>query len=214
MDGKMGGRLLALRKKHGFTQEQLAEKVFVTRQAVSKWERGESVPDLELLVALAELYGVSLDLLVRGEAEPAEESVPASVDTESFRKSRKKRLLFRMAVVFVLSVGVWGLLCGIIHSACLAAAPDIWIIWFTLPVLPPVVVLAVFFHYIPPEWRAYFVPVPFVSGIIYLAVHYSSGGSSDAAWLAFLLIPVYYIPAAAYTVYILHSRRRRGKDSR
>ena len=211
LDGKMGERLLALRKEHGLTQEQLAEKIFVTRQAVSKWERGESVPDLELLVALAELYGVTLDELVTGSGAPAEDSRSASVDTDVFRKSRMKKLLLRMAVVFVLSVGVWGLFCGIIHSACLSVVPEIWIVWFTLPIAPPLTVLIVFFHYIPAEWRAYFVLVPFVSGIIYLAAHYASGGEADASWLAFLLIPIYYIPAALYTFFTLRAKKRAGQ---
>lgn len=210
MDEKMGERLLAYRKSLGLTQEQLAEKVFVTRQAVSKWERGESVPDLELLVALAELYGVTLDELVLGKrgGEAVGEETTAAVDTEAFRKSRRKRLLVRMATVFLFSVGVWGLLCGIVHSACMSVLPNIWIVWFTLPVVPPLAVLAAFSHYIPSEWRAYFVLVPFISGAVYLVVHYTSGGGASAAWLAFLLIPFYYIPAAAYTARVIYLRRR------
>ena len=68
--------------------------------------------------------------------------------------------------------------------------------------------LAVFSHYIPSEWRAYFVLVPFISGAVYLVVHYTSGGGASAAWLAFLLIPFYYIPAAAYTARVIYLRRR------
>lgn len=210
MDEKMGERLLAYRKSLGLTQEQLAEKVFVTRQAVSKWERGESVPDIELIVALAELFGVTLDELVLGKHGGiiVGDGTTAAVDTDAFKKSRRKRLLVRMAAVFLFSVGVWGLLCGIVHSACMCALPDIWIVWFTLPVVPPLVVLIVFSHYIPSEWRAYFVLVPFVSGMIYLIVHYASGGAASAAWLAFLLIPLYYVPAIVYTVRTICLRRR------
>lgn len=167
VDGKLGERLLALRKASGMTQEQLAEKVFVTRQAVSKWERGESVPDLDILVALSEMYGVTLDELVLGDApRPARESIPAEERDEAFIRARKKRVFLKAALVFVLAVGVWGLLLGIVHSACLDAAPHIWIAWFTLPVVPPLVVLVAFFHYIPKELRAYFSPVPFASGLV------------------------------------------------
>ena len=56
--------LVSLRKFHGMTQEDLADKVGVTRQAVAKWESGESVPDLEKSRLLAEAFGVSLDDLV------------------------------------------------------------------------------------------------------------------------------------------------------
>lgn len=52
-------------KQNGFTQEQVAEKLGVSRQAVAKWERGESVPDIENVIALADMYEVTVDSLVR-----------------------------------------------------------------------------------------------------------------------------------------------------
>lgn len=61
MNIKTANRLLEYRKKAGFSQEELAEKIGVSRQAVSKWERSEASPDTDNLVMLAELYGVSLD---------------------------------------------------------------------------------------------------------------------------------------------------------
>ncbi len=57
-------RLAALRKAHGYSQEELADKIGVSRQAISKWERTESSPDTDNLIALANLYGVSLDELL------------------------------------------------------------------------------------------------------------------------------------------------------
>ncbi|MBD5130573.1 MAG: helix-turn-helix domain-containing protein [Ruminococcaceae bacterium] len=57
--------LKLFRKENGFTQEQIAEKLGVSRQAVAKWERGESVPDIENVIALADLYEVTVDSLVR-----------------------------------------------------------------------------------------------------------------------------------------------------
>ena len=60
----LGTKLADLRKRHGFSQEVLAEKMGVSRQAVSKWERGESTPDTDTLIELARLYEVSLDELV------------------------------------------------------------------------------------------------------------------------------------------------------
>ena len=59
--------LLALRRLSRLTQEQAAERVGVTRQALAKWETGETVPDVERSRLLAELYGVSLDGLVCAE---------------------------------------------------------------------------------------------------------------------------------------------------
>lgn len=53
-----------LRKSRRYTQEQVAEKIGVSRQAVAKWENGETVPDINNCIALADLYGVSLDDMV------------------------------------------------------------------------------------------------------------------------------------------------------
>lgn len=63
----MGNRLTDLRRNAGLSQEMLAEQLDVSRQAVSKWERGEACPDMENLIMLSQLYGVSLDMLLRGE---------------------------------------------------------------------------------------------------------------------------------------------------
>ena len=54
--------ILELRTKHGLSQEELAEKVFVTRQAVSRWENGETVPNTETLKLLSKLFDVSIIL--------------------------------------------------------------------------------------------------------------------------------------------------------
>ena len=67
-------RLYELRKKHNLSQEELAEKLGVSRQAVSKWERSEASPDTDNLIALAKLYNLSLDELIYGEKEEKKES--------------------------------------------------------------------------------------------------------------------------------------------
>lgn len=53
------------RKECGYTQEAVAEKIGVSRQAIAKWERGETLPDIENCIALADLYHVTVDLLIR-----------------------------------------------------------------------------------------------------------------------------------------------------
>ena len=68
MDLAMAQRLVNRRKADGLSQEALAAQLGVSRQAVSKWERSESSPDTDNLIALAALYGVSLDELLYGEA--------------------------------------------------------------------------------------------------------------------------------------------------
>lgn len=59
-----GDNLIELRKLHKISQEELAEKIGVSRQTLSKYETGESLPDIEKCMALAEVFGVSMDDLV------------------------------------------------------------------------------------------------------------------------------------------------------
>lgn len=59
------------RMKTGMTQEDVAEKLGVSRQAVAKWERGESVPDINSCIELADIFGISVDMLVRNMQSPA-----------------------------------------------------------------------------------------------------------------------------------------------
>jgi len=68
--------LIALRRLKGLTQEELAEKLSVTRQTISKWETGESAPDLVKAKQLAEVFGVSLDELVSFDGAGLGISVP------------------------------------------------------------------------------------------------------------------------------------------
>ena len=65
-----------LRNHHGYTQEDIAEHLQVSRQAVAKWEKGESMPDIENCMALAKLYNVTLDNLVNFEDEGTGLNVP------------------------------------------------------------------------------------------------------------------------------------------
>lgn len=66
----LGQRLTELRKKHGLSQDALAEALGVSRQSVSKWETDASVPDLDKLVKLSDLFEITLDALVRGSMPP------------------------------------------------------------------------------------------------------------------------------------------------
>lgn len=75
--------LTQLRREKGFSQEQLADLMDVSRQAVSKWEAGQSMPDLTRLVALAELFGVSLDALVRPDRAEAAAAHPGEAETKT-----------------------------------------------------------------------------------------------------------------------------------
>lgn len=70
----IASNLRFLRNRHGWSQEQVAEKIGVTRQAVAKWENGDTLPDIPNCEALADLYDVSLNDLVRH--DPDSEGMP------------------------------------------------------------------------------------------------------------------------------------------
>lgn len=79
-------KLLELRRREGLSQEQLADRLGVTRQSVSKWESGTAAPELSKLVALSDLFGVSVDYLVKDRLEeperPAPEASPSTAKLE------------------------------------------------------------------------------------------------------------------------------------
>lgn len=78
---KFHEKLYALRKQSGMTQQDLAEKLNVSRQAVSRWEMGTAMPEIENLVAISDCLGVSLDDLLREkESEPP---IPSAVPVEN-----------------------------------------------------------------------------------------------------------------------------------
>lgn len=68
----MADRIQYLRKTKGISQEELAEKVGVSRQAVSKWESEQSMPDLEKIIAMSDFFEVTTDYLLKGR-EPAKD---------------------------------------------------------------------------------------------------------------------------------------------
>ncbi|MBR3391398.1 MAG: helix-turn-helix domain-containing protein [Firmicutes bacterium] len=68
--------LVMLRNIHGFSQEQIAEKIDISRQAYAKWESGATVPDVEKCSRLAQVYGVSLDSLIKEERVEGIGAVP------------------------------------------------------------------------------------------------------------------------------------------
>lgn len=76
-------KLIELRKKNGLTQEELAEKLNVSRQSVSKWEGAQSIPDLNKIIKLASIFNVSTDYLLKDEIEVMENvSIPADAIDE------------------------------------------------------------------------------------------------------------------------------------
>ena len=78
-------KIMMLRKKNGWSQEELAEKLDVSRQSVSKWESGLSVPDLNKIIAMSTLFGVSTDYLLKDELEEISGSETGERDDAQLR---------------------------------------------------------------------------------------------------------------------------------
>ncbi len=100
----IAGNLIRLRQEVGLTQAQLAEMLNYTDKAVSKWERGESIPDLRVLIQLADIYHITVDDIVN---EHAEKAVKPKLNLD------KKHLLITLlsvGLVWVVATGVFMIL--------------------------------------------------------------------------------------------------------
>ena len=111
---EFNNKLYELRKQKGFSQEELANRLNVSRQTISKWEVGESTPDMENLVAISELFEISLDELVldkvHEEADTSAQVVKSefysdikeNVLTDENRKKAKKGLKIAAIVLGII----------------------------------------------------------------------------------------------------------------
>ena len=110
------------RGEQGFSQEQLAQRIYVSRQTVSNWENEKSYPDVNSLVLLSEVFGVSVDNLIKGDLDVMKEQIN-SEDVRSFRKlSNVFAVLFFAALLLpiplvkflgVTGIVIWVLLYGV-----------------------------------------------------------------------------------------------------
>ena len=112
----IGKFILQLRTDKGWTQEELANMIPITRQAVSRWEQGKSIPDSSTLVILSEIFGVSINELLSGKRIPKKEIVKESekialeiVDKHILLKKKINRILISFISLFF--IGIVGFLC-------------------------------------------------------------------------------------------------------
>ena len=109
---QIGANIAAYRKSRGLTQASLAEKLNYSDKAVSKWERGESVPDVMTLVAIAQQFGVTVDELVQDpNALPAEtgpvQQAMGQVVEKTLKRKADKRIILGLSSVLVWSVALF-----------------------------------------------------------------------------------------------------------
>lgn len=116
---EIGERLQYLRKAKGISQEKLAEQLHVTRQAISKWENGQSYSDLDNLKALCEFYGVTADYIIKGE------------DVKNQKTTFDKRVKL---IIFGVMSGIGAVLCCLLPlfaSIYQQSEANTWSSWYT-----------------------------------------------------------------------------------
>ncbi len=151
----LGTNISRLRANHHLSQGDLAEALAVSRQSVSKWETDSSVPDLDKLVKLSQLFGVSLDELVTGAVPQLKAEMPPQQVVVSHRMPGRKiagTILFCMGfLAFLIPTVLGGLLTGVILAVpflvcgviCFLARrrPGLWCAWALY------LIADIFFHY-------------------------------------------------------------------
>ena len=145
---KIGKFLQKLRKQNGLTQEQLAEQLGVARRTVSRWETGNNMPDLDILVELSDLYSVDLREILSGErkSERMDQELKETVlQVADYSNEEKARLLRRMHWLFIAGLVGFAVFLVITLLGLESTSPYEGIGSFGLGIAFAVLVLGVFF---------------------------------------------------------------------
>jgi transcriptional regulator with XRE-family HTH domain len=120
MDIEIGKKVQLARKESGLTQEQAAEKLSVSRQTISNWENEKSYPDIISVIKMSDLYGISLDILLKGEEKMSNNYLQYLEDSTNVVKSNQKKGKTILISVYLLiwsfaMIVFWWLILG--HSS-------------------------------------------------------------------------------------------------
>ena len=103
---KFNEKLIMLRKQHNLSQEQVAEKLGVARQTISKWELGETTPEMDKLIMISELYNITLDELMKEENEGKVINHPNNTNSQK---------LDGMTIKILKGIGIFFLIVSILY---------------------------------------------------------------------------------------------------
>ncbi len=132
----MGGLIAALRKANGMTQKDLGDRLNVSDKTISRWERDEGCPDLSAIPAIAEIFDISCDELLRGQRRPPEQRTDLHTQAEASAKAEKQRQRmlalslnqYKNKTDIVMGLGVLGLIgAAICNLAFLRAFLGFWV---------------------------------------------------------------------------------------
>ncbi len=186
MDIQIAERLQKLRKEHCYSQEQLADELGVSRQAVSKWERGEASPDTDNLIALARLYNISVDDVLF-EKSSTQTVAEASDETEKSEEKNEKAETRPQSVTGTVA-GVTVIISCIAYFL-MGALWDLWhpawLVFFAIPVITTVSEAI-----IKKDPNIFCFPVVVTAVYLLLGCQW---GLWHPWWVLFLTIPVYYL---------------------
>lgn len=224
MNIETADRLVQLRKNSGLSQEALAGKLGVSRQAISKWERAEASPDTDNLIALAELYGMTLDdllntvndeYILNKDQKAAEEPVKLTekikekgkeiMDAALYPQLAKSMFKFPYPVlVVVLYVGI----CFLLSKTGIDSAPwhPWWLLFMTIPMY---YMVAAACRTTGKKGFMFCMPVPIIVVTIYLMLGFFAHLWGAGA-LVFIAIPVYYW----YVIFYVKGKKKDSTDKK
>lgn len=198
-------RLIQLRKDSGLSQEALAAKLGVSRQAISKWERAEASPDTDNLIALAEIYGITLDALLDPSKDIQNASEPQQPAQEEKKDKKEKPIrhslypktakrMFRFPYPLVIIIAYLALCLGL--KGVMSITP--WLVFSLLFLtIPMYYMVACACRMTSKRTFLFLMPVP-----ILIIAAYLFCGFVFKAWVTplmlFLVIPLYYWCVAVY----------------
>lgn len=192
MNIEVANKLVKLRKEHGYSQEELAHRLGISRQAVSKWERAESSPDTDNLICLAKLYNVSLDELLNTEddietiieeqiKEEKDYDIEKVIDKMTKEALEENPKLERINGVLILLI----IIAYFIVSSIWNLWHPFWIVFLLIPVATTLT-NAIY------KKNANVFAFPVLITAIYLVMGFL-WKLWHPGWVVFLLIPIYYI---------------------
>lgn len=136
LNQSFANNLLDLRKGRGMTQAELAEKLNYSDKAVSKWERGDSIPDITVLMQIAELFEVSVDFLMADHSADQPQQEPTA-------NERKRRISNRFLITLISGVGVW-VVAVLVYVVLKQFLPDMEKAWLCFIYAVPVCAVVIF----------------------------------------------------------------------
>ena len=166
-------KLQKLRKDNNLSQEQLAEKIGVSRQAISKWERGEATPDSDNLICLAKIYNISLDELISSKEDNNMNEESKKTKLMKIKDYVLVALLFIVTIIYL----ILGFTLSLWHPG--------WLLYFL-----PVIITSILDVIDKKSVSEFAFPLLVAGSYLVLGFFWNLW---HPGWVVFILIPVFYI---------------------